>query len=737
MALVALEIPKVGLVMESARLVRWLKNVGEAVKQGEPLLEVETEKSVVEIESTESGRLVELLLQVDQEARVGDRIAWLENDVWERQGCRRYPGRPQRRCRRYRASLPAPQPRHRCRSTIREELKITSRESGSPHGRIRSSPVARRLAAQHAVDSGRLPERAARTCAADRRAAGHRGTVSPRSGTCAPGIQRFGMRRALARSMTLSNATVPQFVVERAVDWTALKAVRAKVVAELPAGAPKPSVNDFLLQGIARTLLSFPALNATFSGDADSPDAGLVMARGAHIGLVVAVEDGLLVPVLHDVEQLGLAELARRRSEAVARALKGKLKREELEGARSASQTSARGGWIAYRPHQSAAIGILAVGRQRTACRHQWQHSGEADVPAHAHRGSPRCRRPAGSGFPRLLVEIWKATRGGTDRETQCTACSTARIVLDPCRRADPLGEQAASMTSACASRPLPGRIHRHGLLAHRYHRGPKKYSFREMKQILDDNGITQIEVEWLWTGSAPASAGRFRIRPALLRLLPRRSARHIKIGDLGNDCAEVPLMAEEFGLLCRQAAERGTNVLFEMLPAVFSRAPSLDQVLAICRGSGAKNGGIMLDNLHLQRTATPPEDIVRKIGRDIPLGVEINDGTLAMPVNLPDSVVSKRLLPGGREFDIAAFLGAVWTQGYSGPVGVEVLNEYIPSGPWKPQPRKPLRKRRESSRRRAEMGSRPGGTPMSAQARTTLPGEYRRRADCRRSPVS
>jgi len=86
-ALVALEIPKVGLVMESARLVRWLKNVGEAVKQGEPLLEVETEKSVVEIESTESGRLVELLLQVDQEARVGDRIAWLENDV-RRSACR-------------------------------------------------------------------------------------------------------------------------------------------------------------------------------------------------------------------------------------------------------------------------------------------------------------------------------------------------------------------------------------------------------------------------------------------------------------------------------------------------------------------------------------------------------------------------------------------------------------------------------------------------------------------------
>jgi len=211
-----------------------------------------------------------------------------------------------------------------------------------------------------------------------------------------------------------------------------------------------------------------------------------------------------------------------------------------------------------------------------------------------------------------------------------------------------------------------------------------KKYSFREMKQILDDNGITQVEVEWLldWFCTGERRAVSDKTRALLLDAAAALVARHIKIGDLGNDCAEVPLMAEEFGLLCRQAAERGTNVLFEMLPAVFSRAPSLDQVLAICRGSGAKNGGIMLDNLHLQRTATPPEDIVRKIGRDIPLGVEINDGTLAMPVNLPDSVVNKRLLPGDGEFDIAAFLHAVWTQGYDGPVGVEVLNEYIRKWP-------------------------------------------------------
>ncbi|HVO49294.1 MAG TPA: sugar phosphate isomerase/epimerase family protein [Steroidobacteraceae bacterium] len=211
-----------------------------------------------------------------------------------------------------------------------------------------------------------------------------------------------------------------------------------------------------------------------------------------------------------------------------------------------------------------------------------------------------------------------------------------------------------------------------------------RRYSFREMKRILDDNGITAVEVEWLldWFCTDQRRAASDQTRQLLLDAAEALGARHIKIGDLGNDCADVPRMAEEFGKLCEQAAERGTNVLFELLPAQFSRAPSLDQVIAICRGARASNGGIMLDILHLQRTSTPWSDIVRKIGRDIPLGVEINDGVLATPVHFQDSVVNKRLLPGDGEFDIEAFLHAVWTQGFDGPVGVEVLNEYMRKWP-------------------------------------------------------
>jgi sugar phosphate isomerase/epimerase len=211
-----------------------------------------------------------------------------------------------------------------------------------------------------------------------------------------------------------------------------------------------------------------------------------------------------------------------------------------------------------------------------------------------------------------------------------------------------------------------------------------RKLGFREMKRILDGNGIGKIEVEWLldWFCTEQRRVASDENRNLLLDAAEELGANHIKIGDLGNDCADIPKMTEEFAVLCRQAAERGTNVLYEMLPAAFSRAPTLDAVLAICKGAGAKNGGIMLDNLHLQRTATPPQDIVRKIPRGLPLGVEINDGVLATPVNFVDSVINKRLLPGDGEFDIAAFLHAVWTNGYEGPIGVEVLNEYIRKWP-------------------------------------------------------
>jgi pyruvate dehydrogenase E2 component (dihydrolipoamide acetyltransferase) len=165
--------------------------------------------------------------------------------------------------------------------------------------------------------------------------------------------------------MTLSNATIPQFTVSRSVDWTELHAKRREFAARLADGAPKLSVNDFLLQAVARSLIEYPALNATFSGDPVSADACLVPASGAHIGLVVAVDDGLLVPVIHDVERLGLVEIARRSRDCVKRALIGRLKHEDMGATFSISNLGTKGPdrfTAIINPPQSA---ILAVGRQR------------------------------------------------------------------------------------------------------------------------------------------------------------------------------------------------------------------------------------------------------------------------------------------------------------------------------------------------------------------------------------
>lgn len=347
MALVAQEIPKIGLVMEAVKVVRWLKGVGDTVTQGEPLVEVETEKSVVEIEATASGRLKEILLQVDQEATVGDQIAWIESSE------------PQA------ASLAQATPKHESKVVAPSPAALEARAGD----RIRSSPVARKLAAERGLDLGAIT------------GSGPRGRVqlddvkraigAPTKDAARPAavsaLQSLSpMRRALARAMTLSNATIPQFTVERSVDWTVLQTLRAEFSAQLAHGSPRLSVNDFLLQAVARALIEFPALNATFSGDVESPDARIVQASGAHIGLVVAVESGLLVPVLHNVEQFGLVELARRRVDCVERGLKGRLKREEVGGATfSISNLGAQGPdrfTAIINPPQSA---ILAVGRQR------------------------------------------------------------------------------------------------------------------------------------------------------------------------------------------------------------------------------------------------------------------------------------------------------------------------------------------------------------------------------------
>jgi pyruvate dehydrogenase E2 component (dihydrolipoamide acetyltransferase) len=347
--LIAQEIPKIGLVMDTVTVTRWLKSVGDAVNAGDVLLEVESEKSVVEIEAAATGRLAQILVQADQSATVGDKVAWIDSADEQRPPVMDESGQKI-------ATSSA-------RSSAGHPSAPPATRESSAADRILSTPAARRVAVERGLD---LRDMAGTGPGGRIQLKDVEGAAGPRASSSSGSPQPLSaMRRALVRAMTLSNATVPQFTVSRSVDWTVLDEVRNEVSTKIPSASPKLSINDFLLQAAARALIEFPDLNATFAGDSEG-DGRIVPAIGAHIGLVVATDNGLLVPVIHDVERLGLSDIASRRAACVERSMKGRLNSDELVGATfSISNLGVQGPdrfTAIINPPQSA---ILAVGRKR------------------------------------------------------------------------------------------------------------------------------------------------------------------------------------------------------------------------------------------------------------------------------------------------------------------------------------------------------------------------------------
>lgn len=345
MARVLLEIPRVGLVMETAKVQRWLKSVGDLVAEGEPLLEVETEKTVVEIEAAAGGRLVEILVQPEEEVSVGAGIAWIENEKKEAAVTEHAPAKE--------PAAAAPTAVSNMMSSV--EAPAAVRSDGP-----RISPVARKRAADHGLDiaalTGSGPGGRIQLEDVERAIAGGK-PAGPRAGT---GLSP--VRRAVARAMTLS-AAVPQFFVGRQLDCSNMEEMRKAYAAQA-----KLSFNDFLLHAVARTLIELPAFNAVFRGEIDSPDARIEPADGANIGLVIALDEGLVVPVLSHVERLSLPEIAREREALVERARAGRLQQQDSAPASfSISNLGTQGPerfTAMLNPPQSA---ILAVGRVREA----------------------------------------------------------------------------------------------------------------------------------------------------------------------------------------------------------------------------------------------------------------------------------------------------------------------------------------------------------------------------------
>jgi len=290
--------------MDEGRIVAWRKREGERVEQGEILFEVETDKATMEVESPAAGTLRRILVAADATAPVTTVIALITTS----------PDEPLPADAAGPAAIAAPAPR--------ASLASPSLSSSPSDGeRVRSSPAARKRAQELGVDitavGGSGP--GGRVTLEDVEAAATSKSV-PSLAAAQDGERReplSRMRRAIAERMSRSWREAPQFSVSRDVDMTAANAARKS------AGA---SYTDAIVAAAAKAIAAHPRFRARFEGDT------LVSGDGVHIGIAVAVTDGLLVPVVRDADKKDLAGLARERERLERHAHAGKLTSAEMTG---------------------------------------------------------------------------------------------------------------------------------------------------------------------------------------------------------------------------------------------------------------------------------------------------------------------------------------------------------------------------------------------------------------------
>jgi len=201
--------------------------------------------------------------------------------------------------------------------------------------------------------------------------------------------------------------------------------------------------------------------------------------------------------------------------------------------------------------------------------------------------------------------------------------------------------------------------------------------SLGDMKRILDDNGIVHLELEFLFDWFHPDGSERKtksdEEKAKLLNAAEALGARHLKVGDFFNQEVPMDQAAQGFAALCRDAADAGTNILFEVMP--FAMIDNLGGALEMCELADAANGGLMIDTWHIVKMRTPYAELAAAPKRFI-LGVELNDGYLDTPegMDLQTETTQHRAFPGQGEFDMPGFMEAVAATGYDGPYGVEVI---------------------------------------------------------------
>ena len=318
-----IKLPRLGQGMESGTIVKWLKSEGDKVEKGEPLYELDTDKVTQEVEADASGVLLKIAV-TEGEVPVGKTIAVIgehgeavqvaDNGQEEDASAR---AREQERERGVAASA---------------EQVAEIRQPSTTNGRIKASPLARRIARERGIDlsnvAGTGPE--GRVVAEDVERAAASGAPAPPVAAPAPVSedveveQLSSMRKTIARRLTEA-WQAPVFQLGITVDMGRALEVRKRLV-ELQGDGTKPTVSDLITKVCAMALMRHRTVNALYKGDS------IELHPTANIGIAVAIPNGLVVPVIRGCERKTIAEIAAARGELVDRARGGRLQQGDLDG---------------------------------------------------------------------------------------------------------------------------------------------------------------------------------------------------------------------------------------------------------------------------------------------------------------------------------------------------------------------------------------------------------------------
>lgn len=390
--------PQLSDTMTEGTLVKWLKSEGDKVKAGEIVAEVETDKATMEMESFESGTIASILVPEGSKAAVGAAIALVAKageKIEEIKKAGAAASATPKSDPKSSEPEPEPEPTERAEddeaegptqdahkdsshatSDVAQSLDTAPRSYEDD--RVKASPLARRMAKDMGVDlhtvkgtgpKGRIVQ--ADILAAKDRGAGASATPKAASATspALPARVASGqtekivlnkMRQAIANRLQLSKQTIPHFYETIDIDMTAATELRKKLLEmyEKKEGV-RISIGDIIAKAVACSLKSVPQMNSTF----DDKTNTVTRYGDVNLGMAVALPDGLIVPVLRNIDQMGFKEIRVKSADLVDRARAQKLKREEMSGA---TFTVSNLGLMGIREFSAIVnppeVGILAIG---------------------------------------------------------------------------------------------------------------------------------------------------------------------------------------------------------------------------------------------------------------------------------------------------------------------------------------------------------------------------------------